>query len=32
MLGYAARSAMVHRDDMVMSHAAVKEAAAGAEG
>ena len=31
-LGYAARSAMVHRDDMVMSHAAVKEAAAGAGG
>ena len=31
-LGYAARSAMVHRDDMVMSHAAPKQAAAGAEG
>ena len=31
-LGYAARSAMVHRDDMVMRHAAVKEAAAGAGG
>ena len=31
-LGYAARSAMVHRDDMVMSHVAAGQVEAGAEG
>jgi glutamate 5-kinase len=31
-LGYAARSAMVHRDDMVMSHVSAGQVEAGAEG
>ena len=31
-LGYAARSAMVHRDDMVMSHVSARQVEAGAEG
>ena len=32
VLGYEARSAMVHRDDLVMSHAAVNREAASRRG